>query len=476
MNKTLVLFHTDFRLHDHPALTAAAERGCVLPVYIGSLLEETTGGSASRWWLHHALHAFQQRLLDNGLSLIIRQGDRETVVQELLEETGATAVYFNERYELQARSIDASFTSQFISKGIEVKQFSSFLLQPPTNFYNAQGQPYQIYTAYLKRFQMEPVPWPLPVPIQLQGDATTYPSLAVEDLHLLPKHSWCDKLHTYWQPGEMHAIEAWRKVLKERLIRYDDERDYPAANMVSRLSPHLAFGEISVRGIWHAIEREKRTARDKQLHASLNTFQRQLVWRDFAYHQFVHFPEMAVKPLRSQFLSFPWREDEEAFRRWTLGQTGYPIVDAGMRQLWETGWMHNRVRMIVASFLVKHLLLPWQEGQRWFAQTLVDYDAANNAMGWQWSAGCGVDAAPYFRIFNPILQAEKFDAEGSYIRQWVPELKKLPTSYIYAPWKAPQAVLQEADIQLGKTYPLPIVEHSFARQRALEAYGQVKGK
>lgn len=477
MNKTIVLFDKDFRLHDHPALTAATYRGSVIPVYIWSP-EEGYGrkNSASHWWLHHTLLAFKERLNEYELSLVIRKGDRLSVLQSLLAETGATAIYFNERLEPKGRLIDSIWLEQLTSQEVEIKQFSSSVLQSPTHFRNGQGQPYKIYTAYLKRFLTEPVPWPLPVPLQLQGDSETYKSITVDDLHLLPNHSWYKKLHFHWQPGEMKAIEKWRSFLNEKLNRYDEERDYPAANSVSILAPHVAFGEISVRGIWHAIEREKQTVRNVHLLTSMETFQKQLIWRDFAYHQLVHYPEMCTEPLRSQFISFPWKEDEEALRRWKRGQTGYPIVDAGMRQLWETGWMHNRVRMIVASFLVKHLLIPWQEGERWFAETLVDYDTANNAMGWQWSAGCGIDAAPYFRIFNPILQGEKFDQEGLYIRQWIPELANIPSSYIHEPWKAPPVVLQQANVQLGETYPLPIVEHSFARQRALDAYGQVKGK
>ncbi|VEF48475.1 deoxyribodipyrimidine photolyase family protein [Bacillus freudenreichii] len=296
----------------------------------------------------------------------------------------------------------------------------------------------------------------------------------IDNLPLLCSNTWHIKLHNHWQPGETVAIKRWNKFLKTSLIEYKDGRDFPGDEAVSKLSPHITFGEISVRGIWHAIERNRVFSENPKLHSSMDAFQKQLVWRDFSYHQLFHFPSIRTKPLRQPFEHFPWHTDAASLTNWMRGQTGYPIVDAGMRQLWETGWVHNRVRMIVASFLTKHLLIAWQEGERWFSNTLVDFDMANNAMGWQWSAGSGNDAAPYFRIFNPILQGKKFDKNGEYVRKWIPELRLLPSTYIHEPWTAPKHILDAAQVRLGENYPFPLVDHSVARQRALEAYQQIK--
>ncbi len=283
----------------------------------------------------------------------------------------------------------------------------------------------------------------------------------------MPAHPWHQKFSPYWTPGESGAMEQFHKFIEDRINQYKTNRDYPSKRNTSLLSPYLAWGEISPKIIWHTL---LNLEPDEQIEA----FLRQLVWREFSYDQLLQAPNSVERPIHSEFNAFPWQEDEQLFNAWKKGMTGYPLIDAGMRQLWETGWMHNRVRMITASFLVKHLLIPWTKGADWFTQTLVDYDIANNTMGWQWVAGCGVDAAPYFRIFNPILQGEKFDIDGEYIRKWVPELAKLPTNYLFAPWKTPKDILRECEIELGITYPFPLIDHQFARERALRAYHSIK--
>ncbi|QFG00665.1 deoxyribodipyrimidine photo-lyase [Psychrobacillus glaciei] len=274
-------------------------------------------------------------------------------------------------------------------------------------------------------------------------------------------------MNSYWEPGELSAIKTWEQFQSGDISIYDQMRDFPFKIATSTLSPYLAWGDISVRSIFYSVMKNDSPA--------THTFTKQLIWREFAYHQLIHFPSFPTRPLRFNFERFPWQNDAESFERWTKGLTGYPLVDAGMRELWETGYMHNRVRMVTASFLVKHLLVDWRKGYEWFQHTLLDFDVANNAMGWQWIAGTGIDSSPYFRIFNPITQSEKFDSSGAYIREWVPELSNLPAPYIHRPWEAPDFMLEELDIRMGIKYPLPIVEHSRARLRALDAYNTIKG-
>ena len=341
---------------------------------------------------------------------------------------------------------------------------------------NQKNEPYKVFTSFWKRTMRESVNRPLPIPADIFPYDKVIPSLELEELGLLPVNRWDEKFHMYWEPGEKGAITRWEQFSDEGLSRYAEGRDIPSANSVSLLSPHLAWGDISVRAIWHSAKGLNEAKSEEYMHTSIDAFLRQLIWREFAYHQLIHFPAMLHAPLREKFKLFPWQGSDEEFAKWQKGLTGYPLVDAGMRELWATGAIHNRIRMVVASFLVKHLLISWVDGSDWFKETLVDFDAASNAMGWQWVAGSGIDAAPYFRIFNPILQSQKFDPDGLYIRKWVPELSKIPLKYIHEPWKAPTKLLLESGIVLGKTYPLPMIDHSFARIRALEAYAQVKNK
>jgi deoxyribodipyrimidine photo-lyase len=394
-------------------------------------------------------------------------------LKEIMEETKAEALYFNERYEPVLRQMDISIRKEVEGMGIRVESFHSNLLFPPKSIKNKSGQPYKVFTPFWKQVHKTDVPFPIAAPSKMASYIDTCSSLSIEELHLLPVNRWYTKLSTYWVPGEKAAIAQMKRFLEEGLIGYIHNRDIPSLQGgVSRLSPHIAWGEISPRWIWHY------TLEHAPLQSGatddLYVFLRQLAWREYGYDQMVNFPKLVHSPIRDEFLSFPWQPVEADFTAWKQGKTGYPFIDAGMRELWETGWMHNRVRMGAASFLVKHLLIPWQEGAKWFEDTLVDADIANNSMGWQWVTGSGFDASPYFRIFNPITQGQKFDPAGAYIRRWVPELANLPEPYLHQPWTAPKEVLQKANIKLGITYPHPIVDHSKARMRALEAYKKIK--
>ncbi len=434
----IVWFQNDLRLSDHPALDAAAKSGHpILPVYICSPQDDHPWepGAASRWWLHYSLLAFKKET-----PLVIRKGPILSALKKLVREVDAEAVYFHYQYNSQDTEILAELPSL---------AFHGNLLCPP-----GEIRTYQVFTPFFNALQKEIITQPLPKPAQLRW-AKRVPSLAVGDLKLLPRIPWYKEFP--WKPGEDYAQQTLKRFLKSGAKNYAKARDYPGLAGTSLLSPHLHFGEISPRQIWHAAKKYP-------------AYIRQIAWREFSYHLLAAFPKTPLSPLRENFRTFPWKKTPRTLRLWQKGMTGFPIVDAGMRQLWHTGWMHNRVRMIVASFLVKDLLIPWQDGAKWFWDTLVDADLANNTFGWQWVAGCGADAAPYFRIFNPILQGEKFDPKGNYIRRFVPELKNLPDKFLHAPWMASPEVLQKAGIKLGVTYPKPVVDHAQARKQALEAF------
>jgi len=480
LEKIIVWFRKDLRLHDNPALWEAARQGMIIPVFIWSEEEEekreNTTSAAGQWWLHHSLIALKKKLESIGLSLIIRRGSSLKELSLLCKQTKADAVFFGERYEPSIIRRDNAVTKNLLSNGMEVRSFPSNLLFTPGDLLNQKNEPYKVFTAFWKRTMGESVNRPLPIPVDIDPYNQVLPSLQVEELDLLPVNDWNEKFRSHWEPGEKGAITRWEQFTGDGLSRYVDGRDIPSSDSVSLLSPHLAWGEISVRAIWYSAKRLNETETGEYMQSSIDAFLRQLVWREFANYQLIHFPEMIQVPLREKFTAFPWQGSNEEFAKWQKGLTGYPLVDAGMRELWQTGVIHNRVRMVVASFLVKHLLISWVEGSGWFKDTLMDFDAANNAMGWQWVAGSGIDAAPYFRIFNPILQSQKFDPEGLYIRKWVPELSGISSKYIHEPWKASTDLLHESGIVLGKTYPHPIIDHSLARIRALEAYAQVKNK
>lgn len=447
---------------DNPALHAAAATGRpVLPLFIWDAEAPWGRGGASRWWLEGSLRTLAQDLEKRGAALVVRRGNAAEVLDEVIAATGATAVYWNRCYEPAAIARDQEIKAGLRGRGIEVESFAASVLFEPWTLKTKTGGPYRVFTPFYNATRAITPRAPLPAPRRLSGVTIAGDDLSAWNLRPT-KPDWAGGLRETWAPGEAAARARLVSFLDDVAANYHRTRDIPGVEGTSRLSPHLHFGEISPHQIWAIASALEPTA-------GIAAFQRELIWREFSTHLLYHFPHMPQKPLRRAFARFPWRRDARALKAWQQGLTGYPIVDAGMRELWHTGWMHNRVRMIVASFLVKHLLLRWQDGAAWFWDTLVDADLANNAASWQWVAGCGMDAAPYFRIFNPMLQGAKFDAEGVYVRRWVPELGALPDAYLHAPWDAPDSVLAAARVQLGKTYPRPIVDHAAARARALAA-------
>lgn len=466
----LVLFQSDLRLGDHPALQTALRRGGpVIPVYLWHPKEETPWepGGASRWWLHHSLTALENGLNETGSRLLVRSGPTLQHLQAIVKETGATAVYWNRRYEPACIRREASWTKALRALEVEVHTFHGNILFDPERLRTKSGDPFQVFTPFWRRCLEETVEAPLAAPSQIPAPKHWPASESIESLKLLPTLSWADGFSERWTPGYEGAQKRMRSFLKSHLACYSAGRDFPAEDHTSGLSPHLHFGELSPRQIWAAAGKETIGGRSD---GAAEAFLREVGWREFAYHLLVHFPHTPEHALRKEFDQFKWEKNSKQLKAWQIGQTGYPIVDAGLRELWATGVMHNRVRMIVGSFLVKDLLMDWREGARWFWDTLVDADLAANTLNWQWVGGCGADAAPYFRIFNPILQGEKFDGEGAYIRRWVPEVATLPNTWLHKPWEAPQDVLAQAGIVLGKTYPAPLVDHGQARAEALIRY------
>lgn len=475
---TLVWLRHDLRLADNPALAAACARGApVLPVFVWAPHEEGgwPPGAASRWWLHRSLAALDGDLRARGSRLVIRRGGSGEELARLIRETGAGAVLWNRRYEPAARVRDEAVAASLRARGVEMGAHGAALLHEPARLVNRVGRPYQVFTPFWKACLARGAPPPpLPAPRDLPPPARWPRSLDLSELGLEPAVDWAAGLRSAWTPGERGAAARLRRLLAEGLPGYPADRDHPGREGVSRLSPHLRWGEIGPRQVWHAAARAVQRAGQPAWARGAEAFLRQLGWREFAYHLLWHFPDTPEHPLRAPFERFPWRQDAAAWRAWRRGLTGYPFVDAGLRQLWATGWLHNRARMVVGSFLVKDLLLPWQEGARWFWDTLVDADLANNTLGWQWVAGCGADAAPYFRVFNPVLQGRKFDPDGAYVRRWVPELARLPDRWLHQPWAAPGGVLAAAGVALGAGYPRPVVEHETARTRALAALASLR--
>ncbi len=471
MAGTIVWFRNDLRLADNPALDWALTRGePIIPVYLYVSSEEGDWplGGASKWWLHHSLLSLTNALGKLGSNLIVRRVDDSLAsLSELVMQSGATAVCWNRRYEPSIISRDAKIKEELISQGIDAQSFNGTLLCEPWKGTKADGSPYQVFTPYWKNQVAKGFgTQPLPAPSRISSPKNWPDSVSIHKLELLPKNRW-DKGFEIWSPGESGASTRLITLLSSIVETYEDTRNYPAQAGTSMLSSHLHFGEISSNTIVHAIRERFSNAK---LPTSIEIYIKELVWREFAYHLLFHFPSTPKRPLNSKFSRFPWVRNSAHLTAWQKGMTGYPIIDAGMRELWATGWMHNRVRMIVASFLVKHLLIRWQEGAAWFWDTLVDADLASNTMGWQWSAGCGADAAPYFRIFNPMLQGEKFDPKGEYVKRWCPELKNLSVKFIHSPWESDASELEAAGIELGSSYPRPIVNHEESRKRALEAY------
>ncbi len=476
----IVWFRNDLRLSDNPALTAAVASGHpVIPVYI---LDERpnaarTLGGAARWWLHHSLRALEASLgrfsarSRHGPRLILRRGAPGSILKKLIETTGATRVLCNRSYDPALDAVDATVQSALRGVGAAFESLPGALLAEPAALLTGSGGPFRIFTAFWNRLSTLPIAEPLSAPRTIPGWTRPLESEQLDEWALRPSIPWDAQFDSVWTPGEQGAAARRRTFLSRRLADYHATRDYPALEGTSRLSPHLRFGEISARGLWHAVRRSHAGSRTG---LAGNGFLRELGWREFAQHSLHHFPSLPERALRREFDAFAWREDRAALEAWQRGRTGYPIVDAGMRELWHTGWMHNRVRMIVGSFLVKDLLITWQHGEAWFWDTLVDADRASNALNWQWVSGCGVDAAPYFRIFNPVTQSMRFDPEGAYLRKWLPSLRALPAPALHAPWTAPAQVLARAGVRLGETYPLPIVEHDTARKRALARFEKLR--
>jgi deoxyribodipyrimidine photo-lyase len=477
MGPIVLWFRRDLRLADNRALAAAVESGrAVLPLFV--LDDETPGrwrmGGASRWWLGRSLAALAAALEALGSRLLLRRGVALEVVPALAREVGASAVHATRRYEPWAGAEEHALLDELAAEGRAFRRFGGALLHEPEAVRSKAGEPFRVFTPFWRAASAVGAPPPLrPRPNRIPPPDRWPASDRLESWALSPTApDWAGGLRASWQPGEAGAAAALDDFLSGAGARYAAERDRPDLAGTSRLSPHLHFGEIGPGACWHALERRLREA--PETGSGLAAFRRQLGWREFSYHLLHHWPTLPEAPFRRDLASFPWRDDGEALGAWQKGRTGYPIVDAGMRELWQTGWMHNRVRMIVASFLVKDLLVPWQAGEAWFHDTLVDADLANNAAGWQWVAGTGADAAPYFRVFNPVKQGQTFDPDGSYVRRYVPELARLPTAHLHAPWAAPSAVLAAAGVRLGESYPAPIVDHDAARRRALAAYEATK--
>ncbi|WP_336068324.1 deoxyribodipyrimidine photo-lyase [Nitratireductor rhodophyticola] len=470
----LLLFRHDLRLSDNLALCAAAETG--RPIVAAFILDEESEGArplggARRWWLHHSLAALAEDLAKHGLKLVLRRGSMARTALALADETSAGTVYWNRRYDPAGIAADTELKASLRDRGIEAESFAGHLLHEPWQLKTGSGGPYRVFTPFWRALldSVHPRP-PADRPETLTPGREAMAGDRLEDWKLLPtKPDWATGLRETWEPGEAGARKRLAAFLDGAGAGYKARRDLMAEAGTSALSPHLAHGEITPFQIWQALEGDSGIA-----DGDLQAFRREIGWREFCWHLLFHNPKLATENVNRNFDAFPWRGDDTALRHWQRGETGYPVVDAAMRQLWQTGWMHNRARMVVASFLVKHLGIHWREGEAWFWDTLVDADPASNPANWQWVAGSGADAAPFFRIFNPVLQGQKFDPEGDYVRRYVPELEALPDKHLHQPWKAPEEARGKAGVKLGDTYPRPLVDHRAARERALDAYKSVK--
>lgn len=473
---TVLWLRNDLRLADNRALAAVlANGGPVVPLYV--LDEAAAGrwapGGASRWWLHHSLTALGKAFDEKGSRLVLRRGPAAKILVDFAARLGAKEVVCQRRYEPWAIAQEREVKAALDAAGVALQRFGGALLVEPEQIGTQTGAPYKVYTPFWRALSsgLEATA-PLKAPKSIPAPATWPKSDTLSSWALLPrKLDWAKGFAAQWQPGEAGALARLDGFLDEQAFRYGELRNRPDLPATSRLSPHLAHGEISPRLIWWRVAVER--ARAKGADAGLETFLKEIAWREFAAHLLFHFPQFPDSPFRPEFERFAWARDDAALKAWQRGRTGFPIVDAGMRELWSTGWMHNRVRMIVASFLIKDLLIPWQDGQAWFWDTLVDADLASNAASWQWVAGSGADAAPYFRIFNPVTQGQKFDPDGAYVRRYVPELTRLGNRDIHEPFAAGDLTLAAAGMTLGETYPLPLVDHARARARALEAFARM---
>ena len=464
---TICWFRRDLRLADNPALAAAAKAGPVLPVYI---LEEEDGftiGGASKWWLHQSLQALD-KALDGRLQFFT--GRAEVILPALAKAVKATAVCWNDCYEPHFIAKDKAVEEALQQEAVTVQRFNGSMLWAPDEIRKADGTPYKIFSPFLKAALVakEP-PGPAPVPRNVKyASGKVAGSVPLQKLRLMPRIEWYKGMEASWQPGEAGAKKLLKQFVATKLPQYAGERNFPSRDVLSRLSPHLHYGEISPGTVWHAIQNGGSKS------AGVKKFTSEFVWRDFACYLLYHFPKTATESYNERLKGLQWQYNKTLLRKWQQGQTGIPIVDAGMRQLWQTGYMHNRVRMLTASFLVKHLLTDWRTGAEWFMDCLVDADQAVNTMNWQWVAGTGLDAAPFFRVFNPVLQSKKYDADAAYIKTYVPELKDLPTRYIHEPWTLPEKLKASLSFTLGKHYPSPCVNLDEAKEAALEAFRKTK--
>ncbi|MBB37130.1 MAG: deoxyribodipyrimidine photolyase [Hirschia sp.] len=465
----------DLRLRDNPALHLAArnDRPVVFVYVLEDVSSQRDRGGASNWWLDKSLTALKQEITNKGGQLVLRRGDALLHLREIADALATQDVFWNRRYAEAHREQDEIIKSSLKDDGFNVTSCPGNVLMEPWKISTKDGGPYRVFTPYWKSLQNSIEPRQILTAPSEFAPTKSIRSDSLKDWGLHPtKPDWSDGLNDAWTPGEAGAWDRLSEFLDGAIADYSNKRDIPSIDATSRLSPYLHFGEISANAIWMTVTSAIEAGEVNEQAA--RKFLSELAWRDFSYHLLYHYPTLPNENYQSKFDRFPWRDDEAALIAWQSGKTGYPIVDAGMRQLWATGWMHNRVRMVVASFLTKHLLIHWKAGEDWFWDTLVDADHANNAASWQWVAGSGADAAPFFRIFNPITQGEKFDPDGDYVRRWIPEIAELDNKWLHSPWNAPQSALDRAGIVLGQTYPKPIVDHSGARERALEAYNQIK--
>ena len=479
MSIAIVWFRRDLRLADNAALRSALESGAaVVPVYIHAPDEEGAGapGGASRWWLHHSLASLDASLRARGSRLLILRGPTLPALQQLVRTTGAGAVYWNRAYEPALIARDATIKAALRADGIDAHSSNASLLFEPWEVQTGSGTPYRVFTPYWRLCQtrLSGIPAPAAAPQRLPCPARQPSGIALDALELLPTRPWGAGLARSWQVGEAAAARSLAAFVDGPVGRYASARDLPAEPGTSRLSPHLHFGELSPRQALAAAQSAAIRRRATGIASGCETFIKELGWREFAHHLLYHYPQTVDQPLDTRFAQLPWQTDPAGLAAWQRGRTGIPIVDAGMRELYATGWMHNRVRMIVASLLCKNLGIHWREGAAWFHDTLVDADLAANTFGWQWSAGCGADAAPYYRIFNPVLQAERYDPGRGYLRRWLPELARLPDAWVHRPDAAPDSVLTAAGVTLGRTYPRPVVDLKATRDRALAGYASMR--